>query len=65
MAARPVSAVPYGRECFVRSRKGVIDLIPREKLWGKAVRREHFAVCASLFVPIALGTELTFLKHDL
>lgn len=27
---------PYGRECFVRSRKGVIDLIPREKLWGKA-----------------------------
>lgn len=39
-----------GRECFVRPRKGVIDLIPREKPWGKAVRREHFAACFPLFV---------------
>lgn len=45
MAVRPVPAVPLRSRMFrTRSRKGVIDLIPREKLWGKAVRREHFAV---------------------
>lgn len=40
MVAGPCLRFPYGRKCFVRPRKGVIDLIPREKLWGKAVRRE-------------------------
>jgi len=42
----------YGspRGYFVRPRKGVIDLIPREKLWGKSyARRERYAVCP-LFV---------------